>query len=106
MSETRQRPGPGKKYGVTDVYKVRLITHMQIMNHRGLVQVGEFGHVACLVKLCRIDLVYRVRVNLSLLDHDSAFSSCHPLGPSNVLPSHRHIGSSNVPRQAPPLPNL
>lgn len=52
--------------GRTYVYEVRLVSHVEIMYDRGLIQVRELCHVVGLVELRRIDLVDGVRVNFLL----------------------------------------
>ena len=49
------------------VYQVCLIPHVKIMNNRCLVKMRKFGHVVRFVEFSRIDLVYAVRVDFSLL---------------------------------------
>jgi len=40
---------------------------MQIVNHRGFVQVRQFSHIICLVELGRVDFVHLVRIDFPLL---------------------------------------
>jgi hypothetical protein len=51
---------------LTYIYQIRLVSHVQVVDNRGLVEVGEFCHVVCLVELGRIDLVHSIRLDLLL----------------------------------------
>jgi hypothetical protein len=51
---------------LTYIYQIRLVSHVQVVDDRGLVEVGEFCHVVGLVELGRIDLVYGIRLHLLL----------------------------------------
>ena len=42
---------------------------MEIMDHRGFVQVSELCHIVCLIKFGRIHFVDSLRIDLSLLLH-------------------------------------
>jgi hypothetical protein len=53
--------------GPTHIYEIRLVSRLQVVYDRRLVEVGQLGHVVGLVELCRIDFVGVVRVDLSLL---------------------------------------
>jgi hypothetical protein len=48
------------------IYQIRLVSHVEVVDDRGLVEMGEFCHVVRLVELGRIDLVYGVRLDLLL----------------------------------------
>jgi hypothetical protein len=50
----------------TYIDQVRLVSHMEVVDDRGLVQMRELGHVVGLVELGRIDLVDGVAVDLLL----------------------------------------
>lgn len=49
------------------MYEIGLVSHMQIMNNGSLIQMRQFGHVVCFIKLRGIDLVGFVMVNIALL---------------------------------------
>jgi hypothetical protein len=51
----------------TDINQVRLVSGLQIVDHRGFVQMGQFRHIVGLVKLGRVDLVNLVGIHFSLL---------------------------------------
>jgi hypothetical protein len=51
----------------TDIDQVGLVSGVQIVDHRGFVQMGQFRHIVCLVKLGRVDLVNLVGIHFSLL---------------------------------------
>lgn len=51
----------------THIYEVCLVTGMQIMDNRSLVQVRKFCHVIRFVELGRIDLIDLVFIYLPLL---------------------------------------
>ena len=51
----------------TYIDKVSLISHVQIMYHRGFVQVGEFSHIAGLIEFSRIYFVHCVDIDFALL---------------------------------------
>lgn len=57
---------------------------MQVMDHGGLVQMREFGHVICLVEFGGIDFVDLVRIDFSLLLGVSATRWGNTLGDSSV----------------------
>ena len=40
---------------------------MQVVDDGGLVQMGQFGHIVCLVELGRVDLVDALGIDLALL---------------------------------------
>lgn len=40
---------------------------MEVMDHRGFIQVSELGHIVCLVELGRIYFVDGLGIDLSLL---------------------------------------
>lgn len=50
----------------TYIYEICLVTHMEVVNDRGLVEVCELCHVAGLVEFCGIDWVDGVWVDLLL----------------------------------------
>jgi hypothetical protein len=50
----------------TYIDQVRLVSHVEVVDDRGLVQMGEFSHVVGLVELGRIDLVHGIRLDLLL----------------------------------------
>lgn len=49
------------------VDQIRLVSHMQVVNHGRFIQVRKLRHIICLVELCRIDFVNALGVGLSLL---------------------------------------
>ena len=66
-----------KKQSGVGVYQVGLVSHVEVVDDRGLVQMGEFRHVVGLVELGRIDLVDGVGVDILLcaivaLDEDAS----------------------------------
>jgi hypothetical protein len=70
-------PFPSRRH--TYIYKVRLISHVEVVDDRGLVQMRELCHVVGLVELGWIDLVYRVGIHL-LLGSIVALDQQPPLG--------------------------
>ena len=52
---------------MTYIDQICLISHMEIVDHRGLVQVSELCHIVCLIKLGRIHFIDSLRIDLSLL---------------------------------------
>ena len=60
-------PGLTTSAGITYVDQISLVPHVQVVDHRSLIQMGELGHVVCLIEFGRIDFVNALRVDLSLL---------------------------------------
>ena len=52
----------------THVNQICLISHVEIVDHRGLIQVRELCHIVCLVELGRIDFINGLGIDFSLLD--------------------------------------
>lgn len=52
----------GKK---TYVYEISLISRMQVMDHRSLIEMRELGHVVRLVEFGRIDFIDAFRLHFS-----------------------------------------
>jgi hypothetical protein len=50
---------------------------MQVVNHRGFVQMGQLRHVVCLVELGRIDFVNLVGIHFPLLYIMSVLPKTH-----------------------------
>lgn len=49
------------------INQIRLVPHMKIMDNGRLVEVSEFSHVICFVKLCGVDLIDAFRMYISSL---------------------------------------
>lgn len=49
------------------INKVCLVTGVQIMNNRSLVQVRKFRHIVRFIELCRVNLVDLMRLDFPLL---------------------------------------
>lgn len=54
---------------MTYIDQVGLVSHMDIMDHRGFVQVSELCHIVCLVELGRVYFINGLRIDLSLLNY-------------------------------------
>ena len=52
---------------VTDIDQIRLISGVEVVDHRSLIQVRKLGHIISLVELGRIDLVDLIGIHFSLL---------------------------------------
>lgn len=52
---------------MTYIDQICLVSHVEIMDHRGFVQVSELGHIVGLVELGRVHFVNGLGINLSLL---------------------------------------
>lgn len=61
----------------TDIDQVGLVSGMQVVNHRGFVQMGQLRHVVCLVELGRIDFVNLVGIHFPLLYIMSVLPKTH-----------------------------
>ena len=53
--------------GGTNIDQIGLVSSVQVVHHRCLVQMRQFCHIICLVEFRRIDLIHLVGVDLSLL---------------------------------------
>lgn len=49
------------------VYQIGLVARVEIMHHRRLVQMSQFGHIVCLIELGRIDFIDALVVDFALL---------------------------------------
>lgn len=82
----------------TCINEIRLISHVEVVNHRRLIQVRKLRHIIRLVKLRRIDLVNAFYVDLPLLLYhqhlDSVINSPLPTLPSSHWTSNCPLSSS------------
>lgn len=54
---------------MTYIDQICLISHVEIVDHRGLVQVSELRHIVCFVELGGIYFIDGLGIDLSLLSH-------------------------------------
>ena len=52
---------------MTYIDQICLVSHLEIMDHRGLIQMSEFCHIVCLVELGRIYFIDGLGIDLPLL---------------------------------------
>ena len=53
--------------GTTHIYQIGLVSHVQVVDDGGLVEMCELGHVVGFVEFGGIDLVHRLGVDVVLL---------------------------------------
>lgn len=54
---------------MTNIDQVGLVSGVQVVHHGCLIEMGQLGHIICLVKLSRIDFVHLVRIYFPLLGY-------------------------------------
>ena len=52
---------------MTYINQIFLIPHMEIVDHRGLVQMSELRHIICLVEFGRVYFINGLGIDFSLL---------------------------------------
>ena len=52
---------------VTYIDQICLISHVEVMDYRGFIQMSELCHIVCLVELGRVNFIDSLGINLSLL---------------------------------------
>lgn len=66
MSGLRQQCSRRIKVGLSYIDKIRLVTHVEVMDDRGLVKMCEFCHIVGLIEFGRIDLINGVGIDVLL----------------------------------------
>jgi hypothetical protein len=52
---------------ITHINEIGLVSGMQVVHNRCLVEMCQFRHIICFVELCRIDFIDLICIYLSLL---------------------------------------